>query len=249
MKRKIELISFFMVLGLLLSIPKSYGAIASKPTTVTNGSNVLTNRTISEAFLDCKGMTNVGESLYGSGSNVKPHLVTNKEWGAVSYLSNSIYGTNTAGQNTGVTIQINGVNYRSTTGNASGIMNWGSNPYKDLRTQTSAISSDYINATTKPTEAQTNLVELESALQTNPEYVDVIEVVNYAIGNGTEGMALKETDNFWNTTRAARHDITKPIAVRHGLFGYSVGANGWGNNMYSGTEKCSVFTFRPTIWN
>lgn len=96
-------------------------------------------------------MINAGESLYGSGSNVKPHLVTNKDYGAVSYLSNSIYGTNTAGKNSGVEIQINGVKYRSTTGNASGIMNWGSNAY--------------------------------------------------------------------------------------------------GNNMYSGTEKCSLFTFRPVIWN
>ena len=38
-----------------------------------------------------KTKTNNGETL--SGSTVVPHLATNKDWGAVSYLSNSVYGT------------------------------------------------------------------------------------------------------------------------------------------------------------
>lgn len=219
MKKKIGIISLLSLISIIAIIPQSYGALASKPTTVTNGSNVLVNTTVSNSYSLCQQMTRSGESLYGT--TVQPHLATNKDWGAVSYLSNSIYGTNTQGQNTGTQITINGVNYYSTTGNASGVMNWGSNPNKELYTHTSALNQVYMNlGDTTTSSAYDNVIELDTAAKNNSNYVEVIDTWNMTKEN-TLGMSLSEINNYsfvdWKGRYASKD---YPVIVRKGLFGF-----------------------------
>jgi len=238
MKKKIGIISLLTIISIIVIIPKSYGALNSKPTTKTDGSNVLVNTTVSNSYLLCQQMTMNGESLYGA--TVKPHLATNKDWGAVSYLSNSIYGTNTAGKNTGVEVTINGVTYYSTTGNASGVMNWGKNKYKTLYTQTAGLIDNY-------TSGNNNVTELYNNRDT--EYVDFI---NPRTASLTIGMAMQETsgklgDSFYTGT-----DTSYPSVVRQGLFGGNFGTfsnGGHGGNAGGAGAAYNYVTFRPVVWN
>ena len=55
------------------------------------------NMTIGDAFTTCLNMNKSGNpyELNSSDAVVDPHMVKNDEWGAVAYLSKSIYGKNT----------------------------------------------------------------------------------------------------------------------------------------------------------
>ena len=92
MRKKI--IFSLIILSLIFTIGQaSYAAVEIVPSKTGDGKDAIVNTTVSNSYLLCQGMKNTGESL--KGTTVKPHLATNKDWGAVSYLSNSIYGTNT----------------------------------------------------------------------------------------------------------------------------------------------------------
>lgn len=235
MRKKIGIISVFIVISIITMIPKSYGALTSKPTTLTDGSNVLVNKTVSQSYTLCRQMTSNGESLYGT--DVEPHLATNKDWGAVSYLSNSVYGTNKAGQNKGVEITINSVKYNSTTGNASGVMNWGSNPNKSLYTFSSGLDNAYTGNNI------TSIQELYNNRTT--EYVEYQDMTNR---NLTIGMAIHETSSFYSGLHYIEHSNTQNnhVVVRNGLFGY---ANSTGNVPGTSGNASDKATFRPVIWN
>ena len=227
MRKKIGIICLLMVICIISIAPKSYGAIASKPTTKTDGSNVLVNKSISEAFVLCKNMTSNGESLYGA--TVKPHLATNKDWGAVAYLSNSSYGTNTAGKNTGIQLTMNGVKYYSTTGNTSGVMNWGKNPYINIVTQTSGI-------VTGLTSSNSEIFKYKDT-----EYVEYIDPTNDSL---TKGMAMQETGKF----SVKQTNYYYFCSVRTGLYSGAWGCN-LGNGYWGGLDAGREATFRPAIWN
>ena len=134
MRKKIIIIS---ILAMLVLGQASYAAIEIVPSKDGKGTDGMTRSSVSNSYLVCQNMKNAGESL--NGTTVLPHLATNADWGAVSYLANSIYGTNTEGANTGKEITIDGVKYYSTTGNETGIMNWGANPNVTRYTQTAGL--------------------------------------------------------------------------------------------------------------
>ena len=247
-KRLIKILIAIIMITMIWLMPKSYGAVASKPATVTDGSNVLVSKSVSDFYSLCQNMKNNGESLYGS--SVKPHLATNKDWGAVSYLSNSSYGTNTEGKNAGKLITISGVQYYSTTGNASGVMNWGSNKYKTLYTQTSGILKAYMDLSNK---TNNNLTELVTAADNNSKYVEVIDTNDSGFNEETNGMAMSEINNFlFVSTKSVSNGTASSISVRTGLFGYAIGVK-FGNDPGVGfaTEgKVHKYaTFRPVVWN
>ena len=243
MKRKVKIISILMLLVIIILLPKSNAALVSKP-----GTSVLVNTTVSNSYLLCQGMKGVGESLYGAGSNVQPHLSTNKDWGAVSYLSNSIYGTNTAGKNTGLKVTIGGKEYYSTNGNTSGVMNWGSNPNNThLMTQSSGIINNYMDAEDKPDSNYDAVEELSNAAKNNSIFVDALDYVN-------KGMAMQETKtiSYGKEYQAFCGNLQHPISIRLGLFGYGygnqfIGFNGWCEAVRG--IKNSDATFRPVVWN
>lgn len=236
MRGKIKISIILISIIMMALIPNSYGALTSKPTTKTDGSNVLVNKNVSAEYLLCQQMTSNGESLYGT--SVKPHLATNKDWGAVSYLSNSVYGTNTTGQNKGVERTINGVRYYSTTGNASGVMNWGCNPYKSFVTHTAGLSSNCATSYNSITELFNNR---------ESEYV---EYINFANASLTKGMCMQETSGKYGVTFGISSDPANyPVTMRNGLFGGYHGSR-WSSPEFAcyGDERGTV-TFRPVVWN
>lgn len=245
MKKK--LIYIFIMIFIGITVTKScYCAIEIKPSPSANASNVLVSSTVSNSYLLCQGMTKQGESLYGS--TVLPHLSTNADWGAVSYLSNSIYGTNSAGKNNGVKVTMNGVVYYSTTGNNSGVMNWGSNCYKGLLTQTAGIMAQYMSDNSTSI-AKENVVEIEKMASEKSRYVDIIDTKNFTI-NSTLGMALKEV---WEWTfvnyKSLGVNVNAPIMVRSGLFGFKIGPTNVDLGDSATGSALGQTTFRPVIWN
>ena len=233
MRKKIVIISLLTIFSIIAVIPKSYGALNSKPTTKIDGSNVLVKSTVSNSYLLCQQMKNSGESLYGT--TVKPHLATNKDWGAVSYLSNSIYGTNTAGGNTGIEVEINGVTYYSTTGNASGVMNWGSNKYKTLYTQTAGLINTY-------TSENDNVTELY-----NNRTTEYVEYINSRDKSLTIGMAMQEISGISNAIVDVGSNSKDASSARCGFFKISFGNHNY-TSASNGAASSSV-TFRPAVWN
>lgn len=118
--RKIKILSITILLIIAFGIINTVnGAIAIKEA----GNTVLTGKTISEFFDMALQMKDAGQAL--EGTSLDPHMATNKEWAAVSYLSNSNYGTAGEGKNTGMTVTINGNSHYSTTDNITGVMDWG----------------------------------------------------------------------------------------------------------------------------
>ncbi|MBR0491014.1 MAG: hypothetical protein IJJ82_03085 [Clostridia bacterium] len=243
MRSKIKSILTIIIGILACASTQTHAALSVKPATVTNGSNVLVNTSISNSYMLCQQMTNAGESLYGT--TVRPHLATNKDWGAVSYLSQSTYGTNSAGQNTGTQITINGVNYYSTNGNATGVMNWGSNPNITLRSQTSGIINAYIELTDK-TNGSTADYDNVKALDEN-KATDFVEVFSGTYNSATtKGMAMMETQGIgYSDWKYGASNVNYPTSIRNGLFGFVV------SNGFTGTSGAdfSIITFRPVIWN
>ena len=244
MRKRLLLISI-LVIGLIAIMPKSYAAIEIKPSPAANANSVMKNISVTNSYLSCQGMTKQGESLYGS--TVLPHLSTNADWGAVSYLSNSIYGTNSAGQNTGLKININGIDYYSTTGNASGVMNWGVNSYTtNLWTQTASLITNYMTDNSTST-ATGYVTELYNAVKQKSRFVEEINTDSGKFTvNNTLGMALAEVSGYpWDQWRSAGQNINYPITMRQGLFGFVMGDYGYAA---SGAGPGSA-TFRPVIWN
>ncbi len=230
-RKKIFLINI-IVLFMVILAQKSYAALEIKPSAAANADGVFTNSSVTNSYLLCQKMTERGESLYGS--TVVPHLSTNKDWGAVSYLANSIYGTNSAGQNTGVKISIDGVDYYSTTGNATGVMNWGANCYNDrLYSQTASLTQQYMTEvlkyekgeTTSALTARDNVTELEKAALNNSRFVEIIEITDRKFSPIlTKGMALAETLDYpWGQWHTVINVLDYPMFVRKGLFGFNVG--------------------------
>lgn len=214
------------IIFMILSNIKSYGAVA-----ITKGTSVFTNRTISDFYDICKEMKNVGQGL--EGTDVDVHMATNKEWATVSYFSNSNYGTATQGKNNGTSVTIDGTDYYSTNGNATGVMNWGK-----IMTYTSGVLSNYTNIGTTSTLYNNGRSIIQNA--TDSVHVDLINSVSRS-SIGATG---------WYSTQTQMGENTEfPYSARRGLFGILVGYpnGGYGN---SGLGSASSYvTFRPVILN
>ena len=223
MKReKIKYILLTMLIGITVAMPQVYAktSIEIKP-----GGTVYTNKTISEFFEESMKMKDPGESL--EGSDVDVHMATNMDWAIVSYFSNSAYGTNGEGQNTGITTSINGKNYLSTNGNATGVMNFGK-----TYTYTAGVISNY----TEISEAETAYTNGRSILANvaNNKYVDLINSSN-----------TKQTAMLgWYAKSLVGVNASIPYSWRGGLFFACCGGGD-----VSGKGGASAFTFRPAIWN
>ena len=229
MRRKI-ILSLIVLIAALLLAHASYAAVEIVPSKSGDGKDAIVNTTVSNSYLLCRGMKDTGGTLKGVGSNVEPHLATNKDWGAVSYLSNSIYGTNTQGGNNGIQVTINGVSYYSTTTNITGVMNWGVNPNVTRYTYTSGLCHQY-NGTSS------HLIELYNNRDT--EYVEYIDPTLTAV---TKGMAMQETGKF----HPGGQHSSYPVSIRIGLFD---GEMCWSLYKLGSGYASGSTTFRPVVWN
>ena len=245
MKKKMIKFSILVILILVSLGQASYAYIEIVPSKNGKGTDSMVLTSVTNSYVLCQNMKETGESL--EGSSVLPHLSTNADWGAVSYLSNSIYGTNTQGQNTGVQISIDGVKYYSTTGNATGVMNWGANPNTLRLSQTASLIQKYVEDNSTST-ANDDVIELLNNKDTR--YVEIINTggMDFTIKN-TLGMALMETRNIYSETWGFVAQYPDyPISVRQGLFGFCVGDY---YSVYRSTSGAAFnnATFRPVIWN
>ena len=236
----IKIISFSTVLIILLTI-KSNAAIQMVPT-----ESVLTNVTVSTSYKTCRDLDSLSSTL--GTTKLDPHLATNKDWGAVSYLANSAYGLNatytdidTQEGKVGVKKTINSIDFYSTTPNVTGVMNWGGNPNKKMYTQTAGL---YVSASERD-----SIKILYDNI--NTKYVEKIGGTGYS----DAGMARTETESFiesghkkWSGDGQTALIAECPLTVRSGLFG--CGYSSWyGSNLYARGESSDAVTFRPVIWN
>ena len=231
MRRKI-LLSLLIFTTILIIGKASFATVEIVPSKTGDGKDAIVNVTVSDSYILSRGMkTNTGESL--KGSNVDVHLATNKDWGAVSYLSHSIYGTNKTGGDKGTTVTINGVSYYSTTTNITGVMNWGSNPNVTRNTRTAGLTNTYTSGNDKVTELYNNR---------DTKYVEYIDFTN---AKNTKGMAMQETKGTGSSNFEVDNGKYGALtSIRTGLFSGNC-ARWWADS----EDPKSTVTFRPAIWN
>ena len=236
-------VSIFVIATICLSFSKSYAAIEIKDTT-----SVLTNKTISEFYDMTEEMKNVGQGLEGTGTNLDVKMANNYEWAAVSYFSNSSYGTGGEGGNTG--IQLEGSTHKSTNGNITGVMDWGK-----TYTFTAGIIANWKNDSgtvqiTDPT-VLSNGASIISAAGTNivDKFKNSVGADDYDIAKAT----WYSTSDNWVTSRA-QNNVLYPYCFRQGLFGF-YGGNKWDLRWYSFDNEYrangaanSTLTFRPVFY-
>lgn len=238
MKKQIKICLMLVLVILIFSINnKVNAAIAIKEA----GTSVLTEKTISEFFDMAQQMTQSGQAL--EGTSLDPHMATNKEWAAVSYLSNSNYGTAGEGQNTGITVTINGNSHYSTTDNITGVIDWGR-----THSFTAGILSD---ADTKITDQTvrangqsliTNIADDSKVDKFDMEDNSSIAVTGwFNTGLGLDGATMKGTNYDY------------PYSGRKGLFHFQGGRYNKNNpgSFYfveiSNGAALSRYTFRPVL--
>jgi hypothetical protein len=185
---------------------------------IKSGTSAYTSLTASQAFAYCYNLRASSTTL--GNNTLDPHLTLNSDWGATLYLAASVYGVNTTTRNTIKS---------STTGNESGVKNFGS-----TKTQTSSLYGGTVYGDSKR-------INLEKFL--NTKYVENIDTSYSA--SSTRGQAIGEVQ-AWDSWYPANSSY--PIIVRCGSFGvycYNMSYN-YGND---GDGRSGDATFRPVIWN
>lgn len=228
--RKIKILSITILLIITLGIINTVnGAIAIKEA----GNTVLTGKTISEFFDMALQMKDAGQAL--EGTSLDPHMATNKEWAAVSYLSNSNYGTAGEGKNTGMTVTINGNSHYSTNDNITGVIDWGKNT-----TYAAGVIANYENITDET--IKNNGKSILDNIGDNSK-VDIID----------DNLAVKIAQKSWykNTIYYYGTNPERPYTFRSFLFGFGAGYRTNDNlgNAYSIPSQglAGSATFRPVL--
>ena len=140
----------------------------------TNSEKKITNISISNAHLSTKNMNSIG-NIYGMNSEEKPHVLTNLEYGAILYLTNSKYGIGEA-------------NYTySTTGNMSGVFDLNSN-YPEM------VMGNYNNDSGLNENNNSGFKDYGSVEW--PNYIDYYKGITSK--NRLLGDATGETNNWYN---------------------------------------------------
>ena len=229
--KKIVIAITFVLVSLLLSYNASYAAvIESKDST----GQVVTGGTISDFYVMAEGLKGTGQGLEGTSVDVK--MANNYEWAAVSYFSNSAYGTGGTGGNTGTPNINTGVaKHKSTNGNVTGVMDWGNNI-----TFTAGITESYkdITLTTEGGDSIKNAAN-------NPNTSDKIDKFPIKEYNDDVAQTGWYTSKNINIGSASKY----PYALRYGMFGFVSGHNGgtYGDKRSSGKADGEI-TFRAVFY-
>lgn len=223
--KRIVKILIFVIAIIALSISNSYAAVEIKDTT-----SVLTNKTISEFYDMSEEMKNPGQGLEGTSVDVK--MANNYEWAAVSYFSNSNYGTGGAGQNTGV--QIPDTSHYSTNGNITGVMNWG----KTL-TLTAGIIDSYASQTLTNTGGESIINAVKNPVTTN-------RIDKFGKFNINDSIAATRWYSAWCNADSV---ASNPYSYRIGIFGF-VGGYALSSEYYNRASGAAFNneTFRPVFY-
>jgi hypothetical protein len=282
MSKKIKMI-FIIMLIILILLPIS-STFATTQVECKPGTIPWVNITVSNSYQVCQDMVNVNSSI-GENSNLKSHLTTNKDYNAVAMLSASDYGYGVS--NTGGTVYIKDDGtidttgtarpYYSTTGNASGVMDLGADPYLSTLRTMSTIENVYCQTASLLSESKniTNnnyITNLLTAInnEATKKYVDEIYsgYTTYSASirqiitgeNGRENSANKgmgiwteetlgQTCYWGNSTYGWLSSY--PVVIRLGVFGFAVAGSvvTYGNVESAVGRPSTLATFRPVIWN
>lgn len=188
---------------------------------IKKGATSWTAISVSDAYDKCQELNDNNSALGTTSSNVMAHLSTNADWYAVSLLTQSDYGSR---------------NNNNTTGNNSGIMNFGG-----MRAFTAGIMEDNTQATN---------ADYQSLIE-NKDSKFVEKLKNQANRESNKpglGFRASEILSATATNDYANNFNNRPISVRSRLFGFLVGSNNSGNSINSSGEPHSNVTFRPVIW-
>ena len=226
MKSKKQIIVGIIILLMLLIPTITKANIEVKP-----GSTAWTQVTATRAYEECY---NLGESYSSLGNNsLDPHLVLNGDWGAVAYLAISAYGKVT--NSTGPRVKIGNTTYTTTTGNETGVMNFGK-----AYTFTSAGHKSGLSSASR-TGCRTNLINNKDT-----RYVELMPTS--ASTDNTKGMAISETIGWFSSTKDYCSS-SYPMVYRTGVLGFSYNVGYWSGEYYGGYGHPSAAVFRPAIWN
>ena len=195
--------------------------------TIKPNSTSLKNLTVAKFAENAKlfGSTNY---LSAKGAReVDAHMAKNSEWGAVAYLSHSLYGKNyEVAQNTNSSYKTGGNNYvanvlQSTTGNITGVYDMSGGSYE-------YVMGNYANKV-----GSSGLSSVDSS-----KYVDIYS--GTSIGYSKLGHALGETAYWYLDSYDFVPSATYPWFIRGytyssstaaGIFGYTYTTGGNGSNI------------------
>ncbi len=138
---------------------------------------------ISGAFGVCKDLSSPTSTL--GNNTVDPHLILNKDWGAVAYLSLSAYGNGTKGYTS------NRVDsHYTTTSNLSGIIDLGRDGVYNYE-WVSALMKDFNGNDEYVKQYSKNLIDNKDT-----RYVEELEENAFTNNELSKGLALSETQSF-----------------------------------------------------
>ena len=215
--RKIKKVILLIVVFMIAVSIKSNTAFAEYVIQVVPGQTAWKEITVSDAYDECQKL-NTNSSTLGTTS-LKAHLTTNADWYAVGLLTYSAYGNKSSS---------------NTTGNSTGIMNFGT-----TWTFTSSIMEG--------SSSNANIKSLYDNI--NIPYVEEVKnKTNSEQNSPGRGLLVKEYISTSSGPRYYNDGVTYPISVRSNLFGFGLGSVYNSSNYSSGSANASV-TFRPVIWN
>ena len=206
-KKQIMVTIIILLILLIPTITKANIEVKPKSTSYTNIS-------VSDAYDECYNLRNPYSSL--GNNNLDPHLVLNKDWGAVAYLAISAYGKVTDA--TGPKVTVNGTEYTTTTGNETGVMDFGK-----TSTYTSSSIAVGLQEGSNNNQYRTNLIKNKDT-----RYVETLPNSGSQTAENTKGMAIVETSAwFGSKTVDFRCNEKYPGSVRmSGVLGIYGGGNG-----------------------
>ena len=223
--RKVMLLIIVFAIALIMKEKAVYAESTIQVIPITTNNPVWTNITVSDAYDVCQKL-NKNYSTLGTTS-LKAHLTTNADWYAVSLLTYSTYGDRNAS---------------NTTGNKTGIINFGSK-----YTFTSSLMEGATSNNARKS--------LHEAISSNSPYVESIKNEenrdSNVLGRGLRNSEFLSNGYGKNLYYGGSGGTGYPVSIRSNLFGITLGGYRTGGDSYAeatGDSRTSA-TFRPVIWN
>ncbi len=225
-KKQIMVTIIILLILLIPTITKANIEVKPKSTSYTNIS-------VSDAYDECYNLRNPYSSL--GNNNLDPHLVLNKDWGAVAYLAISAYGK--VKDATGPKVTVDGTEYTTTTGNETGVMDFG-------KAECTYTSSSIASGLEGSVDIRQSLINNK-----NSRYVETLPDKGTQNATNTKGMAIVETSGWFTSQSDYEPNKNYPLVVRTNILGFKgYDASGHGNGSFAGQPRAGR-TFRPAIWN
>lgn len=215
------ILSTIIILSITFISTISKAALEFKPSTSAN----LYKQEASQAFQLCYDLKNADSSL---GTNqVDPHLMLNKDWTAVSFLSMSTYGKVKTTATSDI-LTIDGGTWYSSNDNFTGVCV--SNEAFMWSELTSSLTENYDGTTSK--EKYTNIINKQ-----NTRYVETIKIPLQDKANKGLGFGEGTNNTIGEDSLKLYPLITR--STKQFVYGdYSYYSGNWTDQF-----------FRPAIWN